>query len=456
MRLKMTQHIMTDRITADRRRGGALPRRVRDRRGGFTLTEVLIATIILAIGLVGIGAIFPAVITQQQQAADLSAAVTAGGNAESLLLSRAQGLRTVILDPASDWDDQSQGEWVRVISTPSRRDEEGYLRMPFDLGVPNAEFDYGVGMTTSLTGLGGAAIARPTGGVVQLPYRPLREAIEGITVRVTLYEPGTSNVVAEFVLTPDPSAMPSLSQFSSSQPSRLDPGQPNSINYGSGEIVFHFNFDSDNEEVRRDSVTVDYQWLDDRLVSNPDRLYPGDNPRIAYEMLLRKGLRDQVQYCLFLYRFDVPQGFEFDPDRPSSETQFTRGMLRKERGRIEQQEQRLGSDQIVTRFYLRAQGNDLAEVMERGAWILPVNGVDPIRIRRIVRESEIKFGGEEDLFLGELDRAPVEVLANGQLRTLVGQTVEFFYMPLEVTSPDDADNIMRVRPVLAYTKQLNF
>lgn len=426
--------------------------------GGFTLTEVLIATIILAIGLIGLGAIFPAVITQQQQAADLTAAITAGANAESVLVSKADGIRAVVLDPASEWDDESDGEWVRVISTAPDRDLEGYLRMPFGLGLPNREENYVVGMTfTSGVGGGGAfSIARPTGGSVRLPYRPIRQSQDGIVIRVRLYEPGTSNVTSEFTLTPDPAAMPPLSKFTSSSPARLRPSQPNDINFGTGELEFHFGFNNATEEVQRDSVQIDYDWVDDLIASNPDRLYPQDSPRIAWEMLLRKGLRDQVQYCLFMYRFDVPVGLVFDPDRPTSESQTSRGMLRQEQGRFEQIETNLGDNRKVTRFYLRSNGNALADVIERGAWILPINGVEPLQIRRVIRESELRFGGDDGVILGELDRAPLEILSDGRIRPLVNQTVDFWYMPFEVTSPDDPDNVMRVRPVLAYTKQLNF
>jgi prepilin-type N-terminal cleavage/methylation domain-containing protein len=67
------------------------------RRGGFSLIEVLIAVLILALGLLGLGAIFPVVIREQRAGTDATTALLASNAAEAFL-------RTQPSDPNGEVD----------------------------------------------------------------------------------------------------------------------------------------------------------------------------------------------------------------------------------------------------------------------------------------------------------------------------------------------------------------
>lgn len=56
--------------------------------GGFTLIEVLMSILILALGLLGLGAVFPGVIGLQRNAADATLGVAVGNNAAAYVLAR--------------------------------------------------------------------------------------------------------------------------------------------------------------------------------------------------------------------------------------------------------------------------------------------------------------------------------------------------------------------------------
>ncbi|MBL8760886.1 MAG: prepilin-type N-terminal cleavage/methylation domain-containing protein [Phycisphaerae bacterium] len=80
---------------------------------GFTLIEVLIAVLVLAIGLLGIGAVFPVVVRQQRQAQDTIQGLTARQSAEAYLRARVNtNNNTLIRDIATFVDGNSKpAEW---------------------------------------------------------------------------------------------------------------------------------------------------------------------------------------------------------------------------------------------------------------------------------------------------------------------------------------------------------
>lgn len=58
----------------------------------FTLIEILIAVLVLALGLLGLGAVFPVVVRQQRMASDTVQGITALRSAEAFILSQGRGI----------------------------------------------------------------------------------------------------------------------------------------------------------------------------------------------------------------------------------------------------------------------------------------------------------------------------------------------------------------------------
>lgn len=102
--------------------------RVPARRGAFTLVEVLIAVLVLALGLLGLGAVIPTVIREQKLATDATMGVVVANEAEAFL--RAHPNLNVLECPGSFSTDWGWGRWLLDddwSEPPDDPDEPGYL-----------------------------------------------------------------------------------------------------------------------------------------------------------------------------------------------------------------------------------------------------------------------------------------------------------------------------------------
>jgi len=389
---------------------GASPMR---RTHGFTLVEVMIAGVILAIGLIGMAAVFPVVITQQRDANDLSLAVSTSANAEALLASRMERFVATMSEiPADD------NAWIRISAFEPQSKDALYMQMPDDQSAP-------VDLRLSMLETG---YLIPTGGSeysINLPHRPLSErAIDRLRVNIEIDLPSIG--VDIYSLTPDGGM--GGTKFVGN---RLDPLLDNSINYIDSEIEFNIVLNP-GETINK--ISTDYTWLEDRLISHADRLYPANKPQYGWEVCIRKGVNGQPQYCLFTYRFDGPRDTQFVPDIPSSPGKTDEGMLRLATARVEY-------DRARQHFYLSPIDADLENAIDKGAYLLPEDGIAPLKVVRFVEG------------IGwELEAPPTAINSDGELELLINQNVEFWYLPNQI----EVDGILwRCQPIMAYTKQVD-
>ncbi len=401
---------------------------------GFTLIEVLISLIIFAIGLIGLSAVFPVVITQQRDAQDLSMAISAGESAESILATRFGNFAGTISQITDD-------RWHRIAAWDPGGQEEPYLRMPrVTLRDSNGALRRNVRLGLSRIERGLSVQALPGNNLLKqydlvLPRRPLSRRSEDIfQVKITI-QPQVGKLIS-YTLTP---AGPGATTFITEPgfESRLAPS-PNKIEYQAAHLQFNVKLQNTSEKIL--STVIDYTWLDPRVIAHVDRLFPSDLPRYGWDVAIRRGPNGQAQYCLFVYRFDGPKESNFVPEIPKNESDPRHGMLRLGRVSVRYVSSR-------RRFFLDdpSPNTDEARAIQAGVYLLPEYGNAPVKVLRAVMIDGTKRW--------ELDAPPVGNDGNGNPQILVGD-VKVIYMPSSYFLPVEQET-WKISPLLAYTKQVD-
>ncbi len=124
-------------------------------RGGFSLVEVLIAVLILALGLLGLGAVFPVIVREQKIGNDIIIGTMAGNAARALLQGMDPGLARN-MDPGEFWP-EARDALTGSSATGNSYEEDGAW-MPAHMGPA----DLATGLVTLLT---------PSNGGLEIPLR---------------------------------------------------------------------------------------------------------------------------------------------------------------------------------------------------------------------------------------------------------------------------------------------
>jgi len=415
---------------------------------GFTLIEVLVATIILSLGLIGIAAIFPAVIVQQQRSNDQAQSVSVSLSAEAALSNRLSALGSSIRHPGRGLP--YEDGWVRInmveIWIPGRG---RFLQAPYESGVDlrlsELVEDFPV------TSYGQPIIdGREFAGVVleNLDWpsedRPmLEDDADQLRVHIKIYNSNSDEYVHVTLMPLEDD--PFVLTVAQGGEWRLDPTEINGINYAGNTLDFHVMLKPSDETV--ESVTVDYVWRNDRVLSHVDRLFPAENPKYGWDMVVRNTLSGNPQYCLFVYRFaGGPRGAVFHGDPVDSWNSWDQGMVR------------LGKAVLVqdkNRFYLVQPSDDLEDALKSGTYILPCYGVAPVKIRRRVEDD---INGVR----WELESPPLEIDEDGNMVLYGGGAfsthAEYYYIPLEIPAYDGGGveiGTWKIKPLVAYAKPLD-
>lgn len=414
------------------------------RRLGFTLIEILVATIILGLGLVGIAAIFPAVISQQQNSNDLSQALSASASGEGLLNSQLTNFGSAIQDP--EYGLPADAGWVRINAyDPYLQDVEPYLQAPsqgiIDLRLKVRE--YGFKVNASDGQLNDPYMHYSN---IKLPSDTTPIAVKDHRLIAVNFVIDNGSMPTLIKLQPRDDN-PNLFRVVKGGADRMDSSplsnRPNKIDYDNATMSFHVKLNV-NETINK--VTIDYAWRNDKIISHSDRMFPSENPRYAWDIAVRKGFNGNPQYSMFVYKFEGgPRDSHYYPDIPSRWLSQNEGMLRDGSATIVY-------DTKLKKAYLINLSTEMKNAVTSGIYVLPRDSASPVKILRKVDDN----GNDK----WELQAPPMQILDDGSVTFYQNNSLieHIYYLPLEVPAYDGDGNVIgtyKIKPLIAISKQFS-
>jgi prepilin-type N-terminal cleavage/methylation domain-containing protein len=285
----------------------------------FTLIEVLVATIVLGLGVLGLSALFAGAATQQQTAASVSRSVAFTQSGVGLLGEKLSGIYN-----AGGSATVPDGTWDALVSDDPSTRLGGVLRTAFASFPLASSSQFGF-LTDATSGVFGTIEDVPP-GVYSLPTTPLRHDRiwigDGFEIRIRLYT-GVFGEGREIAYSMDtrigPLGDPALQQFlmGNAPPPNLvrlwlngryrDPASPGdfvTLNTGfdggaaviNGQILVPPVTGGNSSWRNGEIVSSGYRWFDDLLVSINDRTQyissetapNGRLPVMSYHVLYRE------------------------------------------------------------------------------------------------------------------------------------------------------------------------
>ncbi len=486
------------------------PRRAAARSAhAFTLIEVLIATFIFALGLLGLLALFAGAAIQQQEASRITNSVLAGNAAEAVVGRNAGRIEyrdnanlpnpTEMnnLLPEDQWrvlkhnvpggqsGTQSGFLWLRPDGTPPRANfffvVPALEPLPLDLYVrPPSQPQNGQGLYTfsgnqlpfrdSLREFGASRIHRESLGRIEVVTEE-SNATQVTNIRRIIFTPrtdlptGFSTAQARTMLAFSPTSSPG---------SLVDPNDyivvnldefDNNASRGRIESMRIADVVDSGATRRVSSIRVPfYEWRNDRLISLSDRVSTradetrddGRRPVLSYSLMYRRTSSGASQLAVFTYSLRAPSpGSQFVPVESEAAND--------PKSPLQKVAVRLAYDDARRQYYITLAaggglpsiaGADRFFVMRTGA-ILLVEGEDdgdpagsdlPVR----VVETTLKPDGTPDR--AYLERAPRSKGAS-YIGTLPGGTAVLNVWTVKPTVTSDDGSVWRIEPVDARVLQ---
>lgn len=455
-------------VTATNRRSlGARPRRgwgVGGVRAAFTLIEVLIATFIFALGLLGLLALFAGAAVQQQEASRVTNSVFASNSAEALV-GRAAGRieyrnNNNVADPAEFDSLVPRDQWKVLkhflLNANDPDAVTGSLRLRPD-GTPNRARFFFVAPAPEQLPLylydrpdqvtqNGSGFYTRTGNQQPFTNRVSDFAVSGVhresfNAVIVRTEEGTVPDPSNFrtiVYTRRDNLPPAYdnpanrrTMLAFSPTTSMPSDQVDVTDYIVIDLADRPNptFKARLEEMRIDDVIASggtrrvdavyvpfYEWRNEELVSLSDRVVTraddtrrdGRRPVLSYSLLYRRTSSDTTQVAVFTYALKAPSPRAMFVPVESE-------MPNDPKSPMQRVTVRLGYDDDRKEYYIETSGSGLPSIVQDSRFVLRAGAVlliegdddgDPAGSDLPVRVVETTFDEDGDPVRGYLDRGP--------------------------------------------------